>query len=261
MIHARLSRLPIIVTCFMLSAAISGCSGEGLTGRLQNLINDVVQQVAEAGGVAEAVDAATGGTVSDPEKGVEVVVPAGALPEPAEGDAWVVAIKPYSEPAPEDPESYEAAGEIVDISIVSALNGTAAKLLAAINITVPYGSAVTDGDVDRLAVGNYHDGTWITAKAEQVDTERRRVTAKFSQLSPFRAMLATGSGAAANATPVAKSAQFSVNEDETLTGQLTGSDADGDTLSFELVDDVAHGTVTVETSGAFTYRPVADYNG
>ena len=64
-----------------------------------------------------------------------------------------------------------------------------------------------------------------------------------------------------NDAPVANDASITTNEDTAYSGTLTGSDADGDTLSFAKVTDPAHGTLTVNTNGAFTYTPAANYFG
>ncbi|MCT4704672.1 Ig-like domain-containing protein, partial [Enterobacteriaceae bacterium H16N7] len=51
-------------------------------------------------------------------------------------------------------------------------------------------------------------------------------------------------------------------EDVPFTGQVTATDADGDTLGYTITTQPAHGTVTLNaTTGAYTYTPTADYNG
>src|SRR5213079_1352952 len=69
-----------------------------------------------------------------------------------------------------------------------------------------------------------------------------------------------------NDAPVAVADSYSVNEDATLTvvaaGVLTNdTDADGNSLTAALVTDVAHGTLTLNPNGSFTYTPTANYNG
>ncbi|WP_148714755.1 tandem-95 repeat protein [Chitinolyticbacter meiyuanensis] len=46
-----------------------------------------------------------------------------------------------------------------------------------------------------------------------------------------------------------------------MNGQLTATDVDGDPLSFSKGSDPAHGTVTVNPDGSWTYTPNANYNG
>lgn len=64
-----------------------------------------------------------------------------------------------------------------------------------------------------------------------------------------------------NATPVATSASFTTNMNMAHSGTLTGSDADGDPLSFESVTGVSHGTLVVNTNGTFTYTPATGFTG
>ena len=66
---------------------------------------------------------------------------------------------------------------------------------------------------------------------------------------------------AVNDAPVANAAAFSVDEDGTLSGTLSGSDVDGDALSFALASGSSNGSASVSSNGSFTYTPNADYNG
>ena len=64
-----------------------------------------------------------------------------------------------------------------------------------------------------------------------------------------------------NDAPVANNGSGSTAEDTPLVGALTGSDADGDTLSFFEDTGPAHGLLILNTDGTFTYTPDLDYNG
>src|SRR6185503_7607550 len=66
-----------------------------------------------------------------------------------------------------------------------------------------------------------------------------------------------------NDAPVAQAGTGSGNEDQAITGQLVATDVDGDTLTYSLADkgDPAHGTVTINPDGSYSYTPTADYNG
>ncbi|HIB09684.1 MAG TPA: hypothetical protein EYO20_07580, partial [Gemmatimonadetes bacterium] len=72
-----------------------------------------------------------------------------------------------------------------------------------------------------------------------------------------------------NDTPVANAGSFSTNEDIDGSYTLTGDDgdpwessADDQDLTFAIVNNVAHGTVSLNTStGALTYDPDNNYNG
>jgi VCBS repeat-containing protein len=65
-----------------------------------------------------------------------------------------------------------------------------------------------------------------------------------------------------NDPPVATGASVTTPEDQAVSGTLTASDVDGDTLHFLLVSGPAHGALQLTgTTGAFTYTPSANYNG
>jgi len=71
---------------------------------------------------------------------------------------------------------------------------------------------------------------------------------------------------AVNDPPVAVPDSYSTNEDTPLTVAAPGlkandSDAEGSALTAVKVANPAHGTVTVNASGAFTYTPSGNYNG
>ena len=53
---------------------------------------------------------------------------------------------------------------------------------------------------------------------------------------------------------------FTPTEDQAFTGQVLASDA-GDTLIFAVVTNPAHGTLTINAAGAFTYTPQANFFG
>lgn len=64
-----------------------------------------------------------------------------------------------------------------------------------------------------------------------------------------------------NDAPVVAAASISGDEDTTLQGQLTGQDVEDDPLSFALVAQAAHGLVTVNADGSFSYVPNLNFNG
>ena len=67
---------------------------------------------------------------------------------------------------------------------------------------------------------------------------------------------------AVNDAPVADSQNVAVNEDAELAGIATGSDIDGDMLSFGVVTGPQHGSLSFDTAtGAFLYTPTANFNG
>ena len=65
---------------------------------------------------------------------------------------------------------------------------------------------------------------------------------------------------AVNDAPVADSQAVTVQEDTALPITLTGSDVEGDTLSFTIASQPAHGTLTGIPPDV-TYLPGTDYSG
>ena len=64
-----------------------------------------------------------------------------------------------------------------------------------------------------------------------------------------------------NDAPVAFDGSYSTNEDTPLTGAVTATDVDGDTLFYSSVSGPSHGTVTISANGTFVYTPAANYYG
>jgi hypothetical protein len=50
-----------------------------------------------------------------------------------------------------------------------------------------------------------------------------------------------------------------VNSDGTITGQIIGTDADGDSLTYKVSDPANGGNVVVDSNGNFTYTPGSDF--
>jgi VCBS repeat-containing protein len=64
-----------------------------------------------------------------------------------------------------------------------------------------------------------------------------------------------------NRAPVASTATAATDEDVALNGTIAAADPDGDPITFALATDATHGTVLLDSSGAFTYTPDDDYSG
>lgn len=76
-------------------------------------------------------------------------------------------------------------------------------------------------------------------------------------------ILVTIAVANVNDVPVAADGAYSTPEDIAITGRRlpSASDADGDSVTYALDTNAAHGTVMVFTSGVFLYFPQANYYG
>lgn len=64
-----------------------------------------------------------------------------------------------------------------------------------------------------------------------------------------------------NDVPVAPPQSVTTAEDAALSGQVAASDADGDVLSFLLVDGPAHGSLVLAADGSYVFTPARDWNG
>ena len=63
-----------------------------------------------------------------------------------------------------------------------------------------------------------------------------------------------------NDRPVAASDEISTDEDTAVTFAYSGSDVDGDAITFQIVDSPQHGSLTITATNA-TYAPATDYHG
>lgn len=82
------------------------------------------------------------------------------------------------------------------------------------------------------------------------------------KVSSPNATIAVHVTAVANRTPIAVAASISVAFNTQYSGTLTGTDADGNTLTFAAGSASAtHGTVVIHPNGTFTYTPSTGYTG
>lgn len=71
-----------------------------------------------------------------------------------------------------------------------------------------------------------------------------------------------GGGGAADPPPTFGSLAFSTKENIDLSGQITATDTQGQTLTYTKMSDPAHGSLTsFSPAGAFAYKPNADFSG
>lgn len=67
--------------------------------------------------------------------------------------------------------------------------------------------------------------------------------------------------APSNVAPVITSGSFSVNEDDSLQGNVDATDQDGDTLTFSVTSTTTQGELSFNADGSFTYTPNENYFG
>ncbi len=64
-----------------------------------------------------------------------------------------------------------------------------------------------------------------------------------------------------NDAPVAKNLALNGAEDTAIQGTLLSTDIEGDSLSYSVVENPSHGSVSLNGDGTFTYTPNENYNG
>ncbi len=65
----------------------------------------------------------------------------------------------------------------------------------------------------------------------------------------------------ANDAPAAAAGMVSGNEDTVISGVVSATDVDGDTLTYSVLTDAANGSVLLQSDGSFTYTPNDDFYG
>jgi VCBS repeat-containing protein len=80
-------------------------------------------------------------------------------------------------------------------------------------------------------------------------------------LSSLVVALLSACGGKDNNPPNANPQSLTGAEDTAITGTLQGTDPDNDPLTYSVAVQAAHGSVTVQPSGAFQYQPATNFNG
>ncbi|MEZ9659795.1 Ig-like domain-containing protein, partial [Vibrio sp. 10N.261.52.F3] len=122
-------------------------------------------------------------------------------------------------------------------------------------------SLATSGTVERDGEETIPATEFITTGFEALGMSR---TQSLSLLEQFRSFEQTNSAPTfvdTNNSPVGDTLSFTTDEDTPVSGTLSASDEDGDSLSFVKFTDPSNGTVVVDENGDWTYTPNENYNG
>ncbi|WPQ61162.1 Ig-like domain-containing protein [Chitinophaga sancti] len=207
--------------------------------------------------------------------------------DPAHGTATVNADGTYTYTPTADyngPDSFtieinDGNGGIATVTInitVTAVND--APTGADQTITTPedtqYNGSVVGSDVDgdALTYSKATDPAHGTATVNAAGTYTYTPAANYNGPDSFTIEINDGNGGTATVTinitvtavndaPTGTDQNITTPEDTPYNGSVTGSDADGDALTYNKATDPAHGTATVNADGTYTYTPTADYNG
>jgi VCBS repeat-containing protein len=128
--------------------------------------------------------------------------------------------------------------------------------LTAVQVTGPSHGSLTlnpDGSFTYAPAANYHGPDSFTYRASDGALQSNVATVSLTVT-------------AVNDAPVAQPDSYTTAEDTTLNVPAPGllandTDVENDPLSAALVTSPAHGTVTLNANGSFSYTPAANYNG
>lgn len=123
-------------------------------------------------------------------------------------------------------------------------------------LTVALVSGPTNGTVTLAANGSFV----YTPNADFFGEDSFTYAASDGALSSEAATV-TIRVAAVNDAPIAAADVFAGDEDTVLSGNVSASDVDGDTLTFALLEGPENGQLSFDGDGSFTYTPNADFFG
>ena len=151
---------------------------------------------------------------------------------------------------------------VIEKQAAGATVGTLSATDANVGDTFTYALVAGEADADNASFA-LSGNTLKTAEVFDAATKssysiRVRVTDK-SGLTFEKAFAITVTSN--NSAPVVQNVQLDTSQGAAVSGQLTGTDADGDALTFASSSDSAHGNLTLSANGAFSYAPSADFVG
>ena len=124
-----------------------------------------------------------------------------------------------------------------------------------LTLTSPGGHATVAQFQAALHVVTYTD------TSDTPDTSARTISFVADDGSLTGGATKTVNVAAVNDLPVAQDGSAAGDQDTTITGTLVAVDPDNPSLTYSRVGQAAHGAVTVNPDGTFSYVPNAHYNG
>ncbi len=141
--------------------------------------------------------------------------------------------------------------------------------------TYSYSITTSDVDGDSLAITATTLPSWLTLTDNGDGTATLTGTPTNSEVGDHSVVLTVSDGATTatqsftitvsntNDAPVATNDTAQVDEDTSLAGNVLAndSDVDGDSLTASLINDVSHGSFTLNADGSFSYTANADFNG
>ena len=130
----------------------------------------------------------------------------------------------------------------------------------------------SDVDEDTLSVTGVSDPANGTATINADGTVTYTPKNNWNGLDTFTVIANDGNGGTDEATvtitvtpvndaPVATGDSKTTNEDTSVSGSVTGSDVDGDSLTYTPGTGPSNGNVVVNADGTYTYTPNANYHG
>ncbi|WP_157367686.1 Ig-like domain-containing protein, partial [Vibrio coralliirubri] len=122
-------------------------------------------------------------------------------------------------------------------------------------------SLATSGTVERDGEETIPGTEFITTGFEALGMSRTQSLSLLDQFRSFEQINSAPTFVDTNNSPVGDALSFTTDEDTPVSGTLSASDEDGDSLSFVKSTDPSNGTVVVDENGDWTYTPNENYNG
>ncbi len=163
---------------------------------------------------------------------------------------WTFGIEPVNDAPVANYASVSATEDTVLTGAVSASDVDHDKLIYSLVSGPAHGSLVfhNDGTYSYTPDADYNGSDQFTFKANDGTVDSGTETVAI-YIEPV------------NDAPTASGGANSGDEDTTISGQVAGGDVDDDKISFHVVSGPAHGSLSFNLDGSYSYTPNADFNG